>query len=487
MRKCFSILFFTLCLMTTLRAQAQLRDDIFALSDSVMPLPIENFYFLITQYHPVAKQAGLLSEFARQEIRLARGNFDPKLEVEWLAKEFKGTEYYNILNGSLKFPTTLPFDPKVGFEQNKGNYLNPERYIPNDFNYQQFYAGISLPLGQGLITDERRTALRQAQLLREMNEAEQVKLINKLLLDAAKDYWQWYFSYYNYRLLNQGVNVAGEIFRRIKINYDLGEAAPIDTVQAKITLQQRQIEQQEALIGFLNTGVQLSSYLWDSLNNPLALSSRFAPVLKPEPWTMTPQGLQALMDQARENHPDLRKIDVKLNQLENERKLAVEYLKPKLNVSYVMLNQLFDPNWNTSFNVSDNYKMGVDFSFPLFLRKERSKLAQTKLKINATTYEQNLTERQILNQLQLSYNDLANTTSIIIRQREMVANYETLLRAELLNLENGESDLFKISIQQEKLIQSKSKLVKVLAEYERQKALLYWAAGLRNLNTTQPD
>jgi outer membrane protein TolC len=477
-----SILFFALAFGNAFSVRGQLKDDLFALPDSVMPLPIENFYFLITQHHPVAKQADLLSEYARQEIRLARGSFDPKLEVEWLAKEFKGTEYYNILTGSLKFPTAFPLDPKVGIERNTGKYLNPERYIANDFNYQQFYAGLSLPLGQGLITDERRTALRKAKLLIEMNEAEQVKIINKVLLDAAKDYWQWYFSYYNYRLLNQGVKVAGEIFRRVKINYDLGEAASIDTVQAKITLQQRQVEQQEAWIGFLNTGVQLSTYLWDSLNNPLALSSRFAPVLKPEPWIMTPQGLQALMDQARQHHPDLRKIQVKISQLENERKLAVEYLKPKLNVSYVMLNQPFNPNWNASFNLRDNYKMGVDFAFPIFLRKERSKLALTKLKINTATLDQNLTERQILNQLQTTYNELVNTTTIILRQQEMVTNYEALLQAELLNLENGESDLFKISIQQEKLIQSKSKLVKVLSEYEKQKAMLYWAAGARNLN-----
>ncbi|HOX82620.1 MAG TPA: TolC family protein [Chryseolinea sp.] len=474
---------FTTLFSTVLHAQE--RDSIFILPDSVLPLPIENFYFLITEHHPVAKQAALLSEFARQEIRLARGAFDPKLEVQWLTKEFSDTEYYNILNGSLKFPTVFPLDPKVGIERNSGTYLNPERYISNDFNYQQFYAGVSLPLGQGLITDERRTALRQAQLLREMNEAEQIKLINKLLLDAAKDYWQWYFAYYNFRLLNQGVNVASEIFRRVKINYELGEAAPIDTVQAKITLQQRRVEQQEALINFLNTGVQLSTYLWDSLNNPLALAARFAPVLQPEPWAMTPDALQVLVDQARENHPDLRKISVKINQLENERKLASEYLKPKLDVSYVMLNQPFDPSWNTSFDPGEDYKFAVDFAFPIFLRKERSKLAQTKLKIETTTFEQNLTERQIVNQLQSSYNELVNTTNIIAQQREMVTNYEILLRAELLNLENGESDLFKISIQQEKLIQSKSKLVKVLSEYEKQKALLYWAAGLRNLNGNQ--
>jgi outer membrane protein TolC len=63
----------------------------------------------------------------------------------------------------------------------------------------------------------------------------------------------------------------------------------------------------------------------------------------------------------------------------------------------------------------------------------------------------------------------------------MVNNYERLLFAELLNFENGESDLFKINVQQEKLIQSQTKLVKLLSDYEKQKAMLYWAAGVRNL------
>ena len=142
MRKFLFGFVFVFGFITVLQTRAQERDSVFILPDSVLPLSIENFYFLITEHHPVAKQAALLSEFARQEIRLARGSFDPKLEVEWLAKEFKGTEYYNILNGSLKFPTTLPFDPKVGFERNTGSQLNPERYISNEFNYQQFYAGI---------------------------------------------------------------------------------------------------------------------------------------------------------------------------------------------------------------------------------------------------------------------------------------------------------------------------------------------------------
>ncbi|MEO5600167.1 MAG: TolC family protein [Cyclobacteriaceae bacterium] len=467
----------------TITAQSlESTDSVFLLPDSVKPFTIENFYTLILQNHPLARQTELLSEVARQEIRMARGNFDPKLEAEFLTKNYNDKEYYSILNGSLKFPTTLPLDPTIGIERNKGDYLNPERYLGNEFNYQQFYAGISLPLGKGLITDDRRAALRQADLFTDMTEAEQVKLINKLLLDAAKEYWQWYNAYYNYRLLNRSVDIAAEIFKRVNMNYKFGEAAQIDTIQAKITLQQRLIEQQEAFLNYQNTGISLSTYLWDSLSNPLQLDMQWAPVLQPEPWIMTSGALEELSNQAKENHPDLQKLNVKMNQLEVERKLNAEYLKPQLNLKYYLLNQPFDPEGNSSFNAAENYKLGIDFSFPVFLRKERAKLAQTKIKLTTTQLDLALTEREILNELTSSYNQLINLQSIINQQHDMMMGYERLLNAELLNLEQGESDLFKINIQQEKLIQSQTKWLKLLAEFEIQKAFLYWAAGVRNLN-----
>ena len=480
--KKFGYIVFAFSLLPVWGNSQSLTDSIFIMPDSVRPFTIENFYTLILQNHPVARQTELLSEVARQEIRMARGNFDPKLEAEFLTKNYNGQEYYSILNGSIKFPTTLPFDPTVGIEQNKGDYLNPERYISNEFNYQQLYAGISLPLGRGLITDDRRAALRQADLFTDMTEAEQVKLINKLLLDAAKEYWQWYNAYYNYRLLNRSVDIAADIFRRVSVNYEFGEAAQIDTIQAKITWQQRLIEQQEAFLNYQNTGIMLSTFLWDSLSNPLQLNMHWAPVLQSEPWIMTSGGLEELSNQAKANHPDLRKLNVKMKQLEVERKLNAEYLKPQLNLNYYLLNQPFDPEGNSSFNATENYKLGIDFSFPVFLRKERAKLAQTKIKLTTTQLDLTLTEREILNEITSSYNQMVNLQLIINQQRNMMMGYERLLNAELLNLEQGESDLFKINIQQEKLIQSQTKWLKLLADFEIQKAFLYWAAGVRNLN-----
>ncbi len=459
-------------------------DSLFILPDSVKAFSLENFYAAILEFHPIVRQTNLLPETARQEIRMARGAFDPKIETRLENKDFDGKNYYNKLYGAFSVPTWFPVDPKIGFERNTGSFLSDESELPDADNNRQLFAGVSLPLGRGLFTDERRAALQQAKLFAQMAEAEQIKLINKILLEAAKEYWQWYYAYYNYRLLNRNAAIAREIFRLVKLDADLGEASVIDTVQAKITMQERLVQQQEAFIQFLNTGIRISNYLWDTQGNPLDLQPNVAPVLVSDDGVLLGvQTLENLTEMARQNHPELRKLSVKLDQLEVDRRLAVEFLKPRLDLNYNFLNQPFSPQGDAQpFRIGENYKFGLDFSIPIFLRKERAKLTQTKIKILSTTYERNQAERDIVNQINATFNEIVNTNQIITQQTDMANNYDRILRAELVNLENGESDLFKINIQQEKLIQSQSKLLKLQAEYEKMKATIYWAAGVRNLN-----
>lgn len=461
----------------SLMAVGQSTDSLFIIPDSARVFTLENFYELLVRNHPTARQASLLPEVAQQEIRFARGSFDPKIESQFLTKSLNGKEYYEIFNGTLKIPTFIPFDPSIGVDQNKGTYLNPERYIDDQFNNRQLYAGISLPLGRGLITDERRATLRQAELFKDISEAEKIKIINKLILDATKAYWDWYFAHYNYRLLSQNLVIADDIFRRVKTNHTFGEASVMDTIQAAITRQQRLIEQQEAFVTFRNSGISISTMLWDSLGNPLELSPDLVPVLVPDGLMMTPDVLQELADSARLYHPELNKLESKIHQLEVDRRLAKEYLKPQLNLNYYALNQPINPNGESSWTFNDNYKLGIDFSMPIFLRKERSKLALTKLKITNTQLERSLTEREIVNGIASIYNQLTNLQPILANQYQMVQAYQRLLEAELLNLTEGESDLFKINVQQEKLIQAQSKWLKLLSENEKLKAQLYWAAG----------
>ncbi|MBS1544554.1 MAG: TolC family protein [Bacteroidetes bacterium] len=463
-------------------------DSVLHLADTLQPYSIEAFYASVIQYHPIVKQSRLLSETARQEVRLARGNFDPKLESRFSNKTLNDKEYYSKWLTTLTIPTWFPIDPKLGLEKNDGSYLNNENFIPASDDYKQVFTGISLPVGKGLFTDDRRAALKQAQLFTQIAEAEQIKLINKILLDAAKDYWQWFYAFYNFRLLDQNTRLSIEILDRVRLNVRLGEASAIDTLQAKITLQQRRIERQEAWLDYTNAGIRVSNYLWNEQEQPIQLSDRTVPYLmEGADALLSIQTLEELKTMAQENHPELKKISAKLLQLDVERKLAVEYLKPRVDLNYTFINQPLTPSGDfRAFQFQQDYKFGFDFSVPVFLRKERAKLSQTKLKIQSTEFEQTQTRRDVLNQVQQAYNQLANTQLIMQQQIAMVEYYDRILKAELLNLENGESDLFKINVQQEKLIQAQSKLLKLRSDYEKLKATLYWAAGVRNLNVNVP-
>lgn len=469
------------CVLTAVNGQI-LSDSVFLLPDSVKPFTLENFYHHVLQYHPVAKQAQLLTESGRQEIRMARGHFDPKLEAQYLLKQYNGKEYYRMADAALKVPTRSPITPAIGMERNTGDNLNPENYISSDYDYKQFYVGITLPLGSGLMTDERRVAIKQAELFGKMMQAEQIKVINKLLLEGATDYWEWYFSYYSYRLASNTAAIAEEILRRTKLSFDGGELARMDTVQARITYLERRVAEQEAFADLQNNRIHMSSYLWDSLMNPVDLPLYYAPLnvnafMLPSEATLT-----ELLNHAKANHPDLQKINLKMAQLKLDRRLAVEFMKPRLDVTYYMLNQPVDPyGFANSFALDDNFKLGVDFSLPLFLRKEKAKLAQTELKLNSTMFELDITSRQIINEITATYNQLVNNGIVLQQQRTMTDHYYSLMNAELLNLENGESDLFKTSVQQEKLFNAQFKLIKVMAEYHKDLAYLYWTAGTNQL------
>lgn len=453
-------------------------------SDSSEVLSLESFVVFVLANHPVVKQAELLPEIARQELRLARGAFDPKLEASWDVKNFKGTEYYDIFSTSLKVPTWFPVDPKISVDRNKGVFLNPENAIPGSDDFRQVTAGLSLPVGRGLLIDQRRAAVKQAEIFSEINEAERIKLINKILLSAAKDYWNWYFAYYNFRLIDESMSISEEIYRRVRLDFDFGEVAAIDTVQAAITLQNRQVDRRAALIEFKRSGLILSNYLWGENQEPLELKDELIPDLKLEDQALVPLAtLDSLTELALLRHPDLVKTSGKLSQLSIDERLAKENLKPRVDLNYNLINSPIGAGGDfVDVQLRNNYKLGVAFEFPLFLRKERAKLKQTRIKIDQTSYEFNLRQREIVNDISAGYFALNNSKDMLGLMQGAVDNYKRLLEAELFNLSNGESDLFKINFQQDKLLESQIKLMKLRAEFEKAKVGLFWSAGVAYLN-----
>jgi len=441
--------------------------------DSIKVLTLPQLFQLTVANHPIAKQALLLTDQAKAEIRLARGGFDPKLASSFARKAYNGKDYYADFYGYLNVPTWYGIDFKAGWERSAGKYVNPESATPSN---GLSFVGFTAAIGNGMFIDQRRVSLRQAQLLQNINEAEQVKAINKLLLQAGKDYMDWYFYYQEYQFAKTALTFAQERFQAIKERALIGELAAIDSTEAMILLQDRQISFQTAEVNYANARLAISLYLWDSTGAPLEISQSLVPQL-PEPNSQT-LDVDKLMRFAEINHPEIQKVKFKGSQLEFDRKLALENFKPRLDVSYNLIDNtpLKAENLNGNFG-RNNYKLGVEFAMPLIYRKERGKLSLTKIKIEQNELERLQLNRTIANGLKATSNNLTLLGQQLNLQASMVNNYQTLRNAELDKFSIGESSLFLVNTRETKLIESQVKQADMQRKYHKALIELYWAAG----------
>lgn len=473
------ILFWFLCCLCNL---------ILAQDSSVFSF--QDFYKQVVDYHPISKQASLLTASAKAELLSARGAFDPVISSNFENKTTDGKNSFTYFEPQIKIPTLIGVDIKAGYDQSDGIAVDNDRvklienngqYLPQYGEYGMLYAGVNVPILRGLQTDSRRAVLRQAQYLQGLNEAERVKVINKLLLSAAKDYWEWQLAYEKLKLMQLSYELAKNRFNFISSRIKGGEDKPIDSVEALIELKRRETILLETQVEFKNVSLSLSNYLWNNNTEPLQLKPTVFPSdIGTEIKLISSDSLQRMVNYTESNHPEIMKLQFKNKQLIIDRKLAVENLKPQLNLEYYPFQTYSKGTQNDVNNIfGRQYKFGASFYSSLFLRKERGKLQQANLKLKNINFETQLTKRELVNEVFANYNNLINLEQLITIQEVLVNNSNTLRNAEQIRFENGESSLFLVNTRERSLIEAQIKQAEIKSKYAKAKVQLQWASGIK--------
>lgn len=458
--KCKLILFF-FTIVCTLTAQ---NEEI---------LSFNEYIDYVKSYHPIAKQALLKQEQGKAEVLKSRGSFDPKLVSEFQRKDFKKQDYYNILDAKLKVPTWFGLELEAGFEKNTGIFLNPQRNVPKDGLYS---AGASLDVF-GIWIDKRRATLKKAKVIANQRNIESQLLLNDIVFEAATTYFLWKNAYDNKLLYNNFVKAAKVRMAGVKQGITLGDKAPIDSVEAKIALQNRQISLKQAEIDYQKARLDLETYLWTKEEAPLELRKGIAPenaLLQVSSIFNLPKDTNDLQ-KAIANHPKLALLDQKTKGLSIERRLKIKALFPKLKVKYNFISPSADQL--DSYN-SDEFKAGFSFSYPLFLRKERASLKLNTIKQESLVFETKTQEFRIKNKLTALANNVSLYEDQAILLDDAVINYQTLLKAEERKFGIGESSLFLINSREQKLINVQLKQNSIRLKLNATKAKLYNALGI---------
>jgi len=222
------------------------------------------------------------------------------------------------------------------------------------------------------------------------------------------------------------------------------------------------------IIEFLTTvyGFQLSTELtlWRAtkiLRVYFLTPQKVQPLTKPENYRreiFTVSDVRNIQELTTTNPLILEKLN-KQSLYELDLRLKKEKLKPKLKAK---INPLLATTNNLipRYNASD-YKLGFEFSMPLFLRSERAAVKMGEIKIQDGALDIQNKQNEILNKIESNLLQQAILRDQVELVTQNVAGYKDLLDAENIKFQFGESSVFLLNKRQEKYINGRIKLIEL--------------------------
>jgi outer membrane protein TolC len=421
--------------------------SVFGQKNNTSEFTYNEYLAYVKKYHPLVKNANLEISKSQANLLMARGGFDPKIEVDFNKKQFKGTDYYSILNSSFKIPTWYGIEIKAGFDNSEGVYLNPQNSVPNQGLTS---LGINIPLAQGLLINQRMADVRKAKIQIRLSQADRKLQAIAVLYDASISYFNWKKSHNEVRLYESYTRNAETRFKGIQSLIKQGDKPAIDSIEAGIIVKNRLLSLEDAQLKLNKAKLELSNFLWLENNIPLELSDALIPESQLEFTIQETLRTNDLLNQDFDiaNHPKINALTSKIDILTIEKKLKANMLLPKIDIGYSYLSE---PSYIDNYQFND-YKIGLDFYFPLFLRKERGNLKLAKYKIQETEFILNVEKVQLTNKINAQKIEIASLLKQKIFIKDLVKDNSTMLTAEERLFSIGESSLFLINTRENNLV-----------------------------------
>ncbi len=448
----------------------------FVASSQTLPtteLSLEEYLGYVKKYHPVIKQAKLITSTNEAKLLKARGAFDPKVEVDYNRKEFKGKDYYKKLNSAFKIPTWYGIELKGSYENNSGQYLNPENNTPENGLYN---VGISVSLAKNLFINKRMATLKQAKLYNQQGIIEQKLLVNDMLFEAINTYLNWLQYYQSKKVYNDYYKNADIRLQNVIKSYKAGDKPAIDTLEASINLKNRKLDLEKATIKYTKSSLELANYLWIGNNIPMELKEDVVPntTTFSNIDTILNTSVTAFFNNEIENHPKLKLLDLKRKNLKINKQLKINNLLPKVDFQYNFLASKVN---NFDAFSAANYKNSLQISIPLFLRKSRGDLKLANIKLQDLDFEIAATKVSLQNKIIATEKEIVSYQTQNDILNALVTDYNTLVKSEERKFSLGESSIFLINYREVKLIESKLKAIKNQYEYAKTKGKLIKLLG----------
>jgi outer membrane protein TolC len=433
-------------------------------------LALPAFLAQVVANHPTAQQATLVRRQIAADLRAARGGFDPVVTAIWDLKRFNGVGYFDEFDARITVPTPWGLDFKLGWENAAGEIINPERKTPAN---GLLSAGVSLPIGARLLTDERRTALRQAELADDAAEAERLGAVGRLVQQAAREWGNWAEASARARIAAEGVTLAQFRLDATRRRVLAGDAAAIDSVEAAGEFERRQVQLIEAEAAAIGARLIAATFLWRADGAPDSLGAAR------QPGATIPSALAtgpAARRRLAAAHPLVAQARAHALQAEAQRRLTATQVLPSASLDVASLAAGTDIEALRAGTGTD-YKASLGVRAPLYGRREWARYRAAQDRARQLTWERDRLVREVELAIERAEVELAAVERQAEGQRRVVAAAEAVLRAEQRRFDVGETSLLVVNLRERALLDERLREAQLVARRAQAIGALVAALG----------
>ncbi len=390
----------------------------------------------------------------------AQGFFDVKLEQQY---QDKTRGYYDGKIYDAKLAKELGFmGSKIygGYRKSYGNFAtyDGEKVTNRDGEYR---IGGKISLLKNRDIDGNRLAVLLAGLGIEESKI-QLEFIKKIIeRDAVKAYWRWFVSGKIYKIYDDLYQFSLKRQSQLEHRFSKGDVAKIIVEENKKNVFRRKNSLIQARQDFEVSKIFLSLYLRDQQGKPLlALENQIPEVSQINQNQVF--DLVSDFENAVQKRPEMRILQIKKSENQNNLKYAKNLLQPELDVE---IGASKDGGNGSKIKAQSENFANLNFSAPLQFSEARGKVAEYDSKMKALNHEQQLMREKISAEIEQIVLKIRTCGEIYENASQEVILAELLENSEREKFKHGASNFFLVNLREQDTALSKAVKAEMLEKY----------------------
>lgn len=415
---------------------------------SAGPLMLEDVIDSVVATYPLLRSAMFTRNIAQGELLQANGEFDLKLKADTLNMPMGFYENYRQAIGAEQ-PLFGGGSVFGGYRLGRGNF--PEWYGYRETKQGgEFKAGVTIPLAQGRNIDDRRAGLYRSSWEVQSAEPEIQTQFIAFIQAASITYWYWVAAAQNVRVNENLLKNATERSDGLRKRVEKGDAPAIELTDNERLIVSRRTKLIDAERKFQQAAYKLSLFLRDESGSPRVVDAARVPSRFPDEDDPSLRSLNADLQSAIANRPELRALSILREQLHIDLANAQNLCLPQLDAVLVGSQDVGAPA-KPKFDDKGPFELeaGLIASVPLQRRKAQGKSMAVQGKLSQLQAKTQYTQDKIVAEVQSANVALVAAHQQLAQARQALDLARQMEAAERRKFDLGDSNLLLVNLREQ--------------------------------------